>query len=146
MAMIDVFDIKKKVRAALFADAAVQAVFGASPNTRIFTRTPRTATFPWCRVEEISSTPVTGTMKGPGIEWVRRVILQFTTFDNYTGEDRVAAAQKAIADEMDAAPTNITLTSGTIFNSVAGACFSQWLAEHGTWMAVNVHELWISSV
>lgn len=147
MAMIDVFDIKKKVIAALRADAAVQTALGASPNTRIWERVPRTVnTWPFCRMQEIASEPLTGTMTGSGIEWVRRLILQFNTFGRRLSGDDVAAAQQAIAAEMDVAPTNISLTTGDIFHSIAGQTFTQYIADDKTWMAVNVHELWISSV
>lgn len=138
--MIDVSNIKAKVIAALRADAAVQTALGAAPNTRVYERVPHSLdTWPFCRMEQIGGIPGASTKA----DWIRTLTLQFSTFSKSTSEVSVAAAQKAIADVMDAARTGITLTSGAILESFAKIDFIEWLAEFGSMRAVNVHELWI---
>jgi hypothetical protein len=80
MAAIDRHDINTKIIAALRADAAVVALLGASPGTRIYSQMKRSVTFPFVRMDFVPVGPLTGVMTGSGIDWARQHTVQFTAF------------------------------------------------------------------
>jgi len=147
VAYIDEHDINKAIITAMRANGTLTALIGAGANLRLYTRTPRgVTTFPWVRMDGVEATPITGTRKGPGIEWVSQVGRQFMVFSQQTSLDEAAAVQKAIIDIMDAAPTNITLGTGTVFQSIRNISFLRYDSEFGTSMAGVEYMLGISSV
>ncbi len=151
MAAVDREDINTAIMVALRANTDLEALIGADANMRLFFAMPRgVATFPFVRVDTIPSVPITGTKKGPGIEWVRTHSVQFSVFDNKRAVNRVAAIQKQIAITMDAAPETVDITGLTgspkIFQSIVRNEFCRYEAEGGTSVALSEYELWISSV
>lgn len=124
------------IQTALEADATVQGVFGST--ARIYRRVPRTAaTFPWCRISSFPVTPLTKVMTGSGQVAARRVGIQVNCFDNETSDQRVSNGLKAIADILDFAPTNVTVTGGSIFQVEIGTEWTAYDQDLGTWMAVG---------
>ena len=147
MAYIDEHDVNKAIITAMRANGTLTGLIGSGANMRLYARAPRSVdTFPWVRMDGIEATPITGTRKGPGIEWVTQIGRQFMVFSQQTSLDEAAAVQKAIIDIMDAAPTNVTLGTGTVFQSIRNITFLRYDAEIGTSMAGVEYMLGISSV
>lgn len=148
MAAIDRNDVNIKIIAALRNDAAVVALLGASPGTRIGTTIKRGWAFPNVRMDFVPVDPLFGVMTGSGIDWARRHTVQFTAFsklDEARSLDQVCAIQKAIIDVMDKAPDNVTLTTGTVFMVIPGAEFADFDPDNGTAFSVCEFTLSIDS-
>jgi hypothetical protein len=145
MAAIDRHDINTKIIAALRADAAVVALLGASPGTRIYSQMKRSVTFPFVRMDFVPVGPLTGVMTGSGIDWARQHTVQFTAFSQSPSLAEVCDVQKAIVDVMDYAPTNVVLTTGTVFMVIPGAEFADFDPENGTSFSVCEFTLSIDS-
>jgi hypothetical protein len=143
MAAVKPHDVNKSIIAALTADAAVKTALGTTP--RVYTRVAReVSTFPWCRIDAIPVSPLTGVMTGSGIQWARSFGRQFTVFSKQTSEEEASDAIKAIQDVMDFAPTKMSITGYTVFMSIPEREFTIWDAETGTWMAVAEWTLSVS--
>ncbi len=145
MAAIDRHDINTKIITALRADATVTSLLGASPDTRIFAVMPRDVAWPFARMDFVPVGPLTGVMTGSGIDWVRQHTVQFTAFSQKRSLAEACDIQKAIIDVMDFAPTNVVLTSGTIFMVIPGAEFADYDPENGTSFSVCEFTLSIDS-
>lgn len=145
MAAIDRHDINTKIIAALRTDATVQTLLGASPDTRVFLGMPRNVAFPFVRMDFVPVGPLTGVMTGAGIDWARQHTVQFTAFDKQRTLASVCDIQKAIVDVMDFAPTNVVLTTGTVFMVIPGAEFADYDPNNGTVFSICEFTLSVDS-
>lgn len=146
MAAIDEQDLDAKIVAAFRADATLQSLLGATPNTRVYTRLPRTAiTYPFVKIDSVASVPPTGCMTGAGINWVETFGRTFKAYSQKTSLAEVQDIRKAICTLIDKAPTNIVLTTGAIFNVLPGARWTYYDPDSGTSMAIMDYTLWVSN-
>lgn len=145
MAAIDRHDINTKIIAALRADGAVVALLGASPDTRIGNTIKRSWAFPFVRMDAIPVAPLTMVKSSTGGDWARQHTVQFTAFHNTLDSlEVVCDIQKAIIDVMDD-PSNISLTTGTVFMSTPGAEFADYDPTNGTPFSVCEFTLSVDS-
>ena len=117
MAFVDRFEINKAIRAGLNASAALKTLIGTP--VRVFTSVPREAAFPYAIMRHAEARMITGTRPTAGgpPNWVRAHAVGFLVVDDDTSIDDVSAAQKLIANLMDAAP-GFSVTGGTITHSI----------------------------
>lgn len=129
MASVDRHDLFEGLYAKLNV-AGLQA--GLGNPIRMYSRPPRTAVFPWCRVDAIASGYRFGVC---GPNWIRQQLTQFTVMDRSTSVAGVAAIQKLIVDILDAATGSITVTNGVVIGIYPGREFLEFV--EGTAYAVN---------
>lgn len=120
MSDIDRHAIDTAIVTALAANAAVKAALGDPP--RIYNITPRHARYPWCIITIFPAPPVARYKPGGGNppKYVLRHVVEFRCIENDQSTGDAAAAVKAIAVVMDAAPDNLTVTGGTVVESIRG--------------------------
>ncbi len=130
---VDRFEFDKGLQDLLDADATIATLLGDPP--RIYDRPVRDATFPWVRKDNIPSPPLFGTMKGPGVNWVRQITCQFSIFALANSLEEVCDVMAALAAVLDDVPQNITVTGGNVAMSKP---LNEWADydEHGTAMGV----------
>jgi hypothetical protein len=144
VAVVDRHDIAKNIITALRATVAVTTVFGAGAAMRIYRRVRRdVTTFPMANITMLPMTPLVSTRPSTAREWTRRAGVQFNIWQRSLSADGVAAGQKAIMDLLDTAPDNISLTTGTIIDSIPGTDFIQYDEDSGSHLAVCEHTLWV---
>lgn len=132
MAALDRHDVDKAIYNALANAAAVTTLIGSPPRVDFYLA-PDT-TFPFVRVDHIPIDPWTGTMRGPGIDWIDRQRYQFNAFSQSTSLDEVSAIIKALDDVLELIPSdaNAVLTGGTFGSAIKGITVTEFDADDGT--------------
>ncbi len=117
MSAIDRHKIATGIYSALDV-TAVRALIG-NP-VRLYVTTPREAAYPWCRMTFMPAPPVTRYKPGGGAapKYVIRHVVEFWCVENVQSTVNVSAAIAAIAVIMDKAPANITVSGGTVTESI----------------------------
>jgi len=152
MAALDPQTIYEGIYAAVDADDTltdVTSLIGDPP--RIYTRTPADVTFPFIEVNVIPTTPLTGTRTGPGIKWIRRIVVQFNIWSQKSTLEEVNNIFTALVDVMDGLPTNAASVAkitaggrkGLITHSIPGIERSgDFDMDTGSAFAICEYTLW----
>ncbi len=136
MAALNLQLVDKAIFSALAANATVKSLLGDPPRIRSFLEA--NITFPCCRVDEIPIGPWTGTMRGPGVDWIGRVHKQFTVFSQETSLAKASAILKALEDVLELIPSdaNAAITGGVFGSAIRGISARDYDAVLGTSFAL----------
>lgn len=118
--------------ASLTGDATLQGYIG-NP-ARISAYVDRATAFPFVRIDYQEMPYLTGTRKGPGINWIDRMSVRFTAFSKETSLITVDAIKNRIYDLMEDAPA-LSVTGGAIGMALPVMQGSRYDHKDGTAMA-----------
>jgi hypothetical protein len=129
MASLDRHDIDKALYTLLNV-AGLQTELG-NP-IRMYYAVPSDVVYPFVALSGMPAGPRTshGTAAGKRA-WIRRHGIQFTVFTQSRSLDDASRIQKLIADLMDTAPSDATVTGGVITEAIPGVEFCDYDPDTG---------------
>ncbi len=129
--MIDLANLFKGCIDALDADGTFNGLIAG----RVYTRVPRSPTFPYVRIFPVTSGPIDGFLTETSPNWLWQQTYDFIVYSLSTSPAEVADVLKALGDVMEN-KTNITVTGSTVVSAIPKLPVLEQDVDTQTWTGV----------